>query len=155
MHHTIRTHSAFSLVEVLVVLAISVTLVAVSVGAIGVRRVDRVVRRATESVITVLRDTQSAARTRSEGSAWGVHFESGTYAVFRGSAYATSAITRAYALDPVIHFSFPNSVTSSTILFSILSGAPNSADTVFISPVAGSGPTSTIRVATSGLIYAE
>lgn len=147
--------SAFSLVEVLVVLAISVILVTVSVGAIGLRRVDRVVTRAVESVTAVVRDTQSAAVTRNEGSVWGVHFEERTYAVFRGSVYATSAVTRIYTLDPLIRFSFASEASSSTLLFSSGVGAPEVATAVGIVPISGTGLTSTLYVTTSGLIYAE
>jgi prepilin-type N-terminal cleavage/methylation domain-containing protein len=112
----------------------------------------------TQSIATVLRQAQSDSMAQENSSQWGVHFDNTTstspfYALFYSSngTYASSVISSRYLLPAGICFTTSSvpAGSSTDVVFSSLSGAPNSSGTIGLEFVTGGGCASATTSATA------
>lgn len=159
----LKTQKGFTLIELLISVGLLIIIAVVSViNLVGYRsRLD--LDNASQEIIIVLRDAQNrsisqeATSTQGSGGRWGVHFENPAtstdfYDLFWGATYATGTIVSRAALSSSIQFDTPVSGSSSTVIFSPVTGLPNASTTIKISTVSNTAVSSTITINTNGQI---
>ena len=116
------TRAAFSLLELILVMGIFVVLLGVGgIFSFGTKSSFEV-EEESRKIVSVLRNTQSRAMAREQGSSWGVHFDntsatSSRYEVFWGSTYANATRTDHAYFPPGIHYSSPQFGTATDVIF--------------------------------------
>ena len=148
----------FTLVEILIVVAITViigTLLYMNLGSKKNRTVfDGVVRQA----VSTLREAQNKSITQSSSSGWGVHFDNAaapSFSLFYGSSYSTTTSVSVVKLPVGINYANIASGSSQDATFAQLSGMPSSSGPIILQYTAGGGvfASTTIIINTStGLI---
>ena len=151
-------YKAFTLIELLIVIAIISVLAIVGVMNLVSHRQERDLNFTVQEIITVLRNAQDRSIAQEEGSRWGVYFNNPTgnsndfYELFKGVSYAGGAIASRISLRSNIQFDTPSSNSSSTVIFAPITGLPNASITVKISLIGKPTSSSTIIVNTNGEI---
>lgn len=145
----------FTLIEVLVSLAIAGIIVAVGVGAFVNWNTREALDTETGKIIALLLEARSLTTSGSDGSVFGVHFESGQTVLFRGAAYdAGSTGNRAQPLhDEVRITSVALSGGAHDVVFRKLTGATGQSGTVTLSSVRDPDNTRTITITQTGVAY--
>jgi prepilin-type N-terminal cleavage/methylation domain-containing protein len=141
----------FTLIEILLVIAILVILVSVTLPKFAEMRAHQVLRAAVEDITSVLNKARSQTLASLESSEYGVHFEADSVTIFKGDTYSVS--------DPdnqVIDIVSPASISSisltggtSNIYFARLTGAPSATGSV---TVENGITTKTISVSAAGAV---
>ncbi len=147
----------FTLVELLIVIAISVIVGVVAILNISQRRADIDLTTAAQQIATTLRQAQSDSMAQEDGLSWGVHFANTTspapfYALFKGS-YATGTVSQ-YSLPPTVAYQTSMLAPGATldVTFSQISGAAVSTSIGLYMPNENSAFSSTIYVASTGAV---
>ena len=147
----------FTLLEVLIVIAILGTIVAVTAGMYLNFSKDTELEAAAKDIIYDLKTTRSRAMTGDGDLKWGINFVNDTddyYEIFSTPTDYNSAsmsVDTTKYLQNNITFTDPLNATSSVVLFNKISGSIDAEKTTTISStVAG---TRTIIITTSGNIY--
>ncbi len=148
----------FTLVELLVVVAISVIIGVVVILNVSQRRVDADIVAATQQIATTLRQAQSDSMAQEDGSSWGVHFANNTstapfYALFKGS-YATGTVDQ-YSLPSTVAYQTSTLAPGATldVIFSQISGSATPSTSIGLyMPNENSAFSSTIYVASTGAV---
>jgi type II secretory pathway pseudopilin PulG len=149
----------FTLVELLVIVAIVVIIGGVVLVNLSGRRVDTDVITATQQIATLLRQAQSDSMAGEGGAVWGVHFANSTgtppfYALFRGS-YATGTVTGRYLLPLSVAYRTSTLASGATldVIFSQASGAASASTSIGLyMPKENTAFSSTISVASTGAV---
>ncbi|MDP3725183.1 MAG: LamG-like jellyroll fold domain-containing protein [Nanoarchaeota archaeon] len=119
-------NSGFTLIEVLVGLAIVAVLSTVGVLNLTSFRASRSVRANMEELESAAQDARERSRTQEEGFPWGMRFSnmegSGTYELFRGSSYNPGAVRRTNRLSSGVVFSEPHAGSEFDASFGPVSG---------------------------------
>src|SRR6266481_7571264 len=103
------SRKAFSLIEVVVILAIMVILTTVALLNLNTNRNGTLLVDTGKQIATLLREAQSDAMSQNLNVAWGVHFANSTntapfYEIFSSSTYSTGTVTAHFALPSVIAY---------------------------------------------------
>jgi prepilin-type N-terminal cleavage/methylation domain-containing protein len=133
----------FTLIEILVVVAILSTVSLVTfLGFFGRKRATDL-SSVNSQIVAVLHEAQNRSMTQYQGSAWGVHFESGTstfsfYALFH-DAYSTTTVADRYVLPSDTQFASSTipAGTSLDIVFAQITGIPSASTTITVDLVSG------------------
>jgi len=155
--------SAFTLIELIISISIIAILAGVGFMSIVNYKQRQDLTSTTQEIIEVVRNAQNrslsqeATSTAGSGGRWGVYFEnpaSGTdfYDLFKGTTYASGTMVSRSVLPSNIQFDIPASGSSSTIIFSPITGLPNAATTIKISLISSPTSSSTITINTNGTI---
>ncbi len=147
----------FTLLELIIVIAISVILISITTGAYFGAHRKAVLNTTAEQIQQVLRLARQKSLSQEEGLGWGVHFENpssggGTpwYALYKGSPYNSANITAYYYLPSQVSFFVPGSGTSLNVEFSKLTGSTvNNNIIIQLNP---EGTQKTISVLSTGAI---
>ncbi len=141
----------FALIELLVVLAIIVILIAVVLPSLERMKQYQVLKSAVADISSTLDKAKSQTLSSINSSEYGVHFESDKVVLFAGTVYSASDST-----NEVTAISSPISISSisltggaTDIYFDKLSGAPNKTGTVTVSSASQS---KTITISATGAI---
>lgn len=148
----------FTLIELLISMGIIVVLAGISFISILNYKQRQSLVSATQEIVAVVRNAQDRSISQESGSRWGVHFgnlssASAFYDLFRGSSYVTGTVASRSVLPSGLQFDSPASGSSSTIIFSPISGLPNGSADIKISLINNSTNSSTITVSTNGEIH--
>lgn len=147
----------FSLIE----LIISVGILAIISGVGFINIVNYKNRQTlasnTREIVTVLRNAQDRSLSQESGGRWGVHFENplegiGFYELFQGNFYSSSTINLKNPLSSGVQFNIPEAGSSSTIVFSPVTGLPDNVLNIKISLTGSPSVSSTISVNSVGKI---
>ena len=146
----------FTIFELLITVS-----VAVIIGTIGLISFSNVrfyqdLKLTTQEMAVVLRNAQDRAISQESGSGWGVYFQNPSsgdsfYELFSGASYPGTAVSRNF-LRSRIKFENPPINSSLTVIFSPISGLPNSPATIKIFLSSDSSASSTIIVGGNGKI---
>lgn len=148
---------AFTLIELLLVIGIIAIVSVVSFinlfGYRGQQEIDLAVRE----IVIILRNSQDRSISQESDNRYGVHFENsvsagGFYDLFSGVSYATGTVISKNSLWPTIQFSDPTSGNSKDVLFSPVTGLPNSSSTIIISLKRDASILKTITISANGQI---
>ena len=157
-------NKAFTLIELII--SIGILAILAGVGFINIvnykHRQD--LTSTTQEIIEVVRNAQNrslsqeATSTAGTGGRWGVYFENPTgsgndfYELFKGTSYAGGTVVSKSVLPSNTQFEEPASGSSSTIIFSPITGLPNASATIKISLISSPTSSSTITVGANGNI---
>lgn len=149
---------AFTLVELIIVIAIVAIIAGVGIMSLVGYRQRQSLRTQTEELVAVLRNSHDRSVTQESGSRWGVYFENPVgdnndfYDLFSGTSYSASAVVSRIALPSALQFDIPSSGASSTIIFAPITGFPNASTTIKMSLIGNPLTSSTIIVNSNGQI---
>lgn len=150
-------NGGFSLLELLIVVAVVATLSSLAVGHFIRAQRAAVLRTTAEQIQSVLLLARQRAIDQEQGLEWGVHFANpagggGFFETFQTTTYSPANVRGARNfLDPVLVFSSPSVGASTTVLFSRRTGEIASlVDIVLLLP--RGQLTRTIRVHTTGIV---
>lgn len=153
----------FTLVELMLVIAIMAVLAIVVFADLSGRRSKADLTATTQSVETLLRQAQSDAafqenNAQASGVAWGVHFANATatapfYALFTGS-YAASTTVGYYVLPSTVSYQTSTLAVGATrdVIFSPITGASSVSTSIGFYMPTESAFSSTIFIASSGAV---
>jgi prepilin-type N-terminal cleavage/methylation domain-containing protein len=149
--------SGFTLIELLLTTVIIVVLSFVGFTYIVGYKQRQALSSSSREIVAVVRNAQDRSISQESGSRWGVHFSnppSGEdfYDLFRGTSYPTAEIITHEVLPSTVEFETPAAGSSSTVVFSPLSGLPDNFVTVRIILMNDSSVSSTIVINSSGEI---
>ena len=156
----IRERNAFSLIEIVVVIAFVGIVSVVAVTALFGTRSRTELDSATKQIAAFLREAQSRATNQDENTVWGVHFDNSTsttpfYALFKTSYSAANTISR-FSLPSTVQFATSSVAQGGTldITFTQLSGVPSTSTSIRVRQTRGTVvvASSTIVVGASGPI---
>jgi len=154
---SLKKSSGYTLMEFLIVIAITAIIFAVVfVSSPNLRR-SRELSSTAQGMVAVIRNTQNRSITQENGKTWGIRFQNSTstnhsYIVFKGSSYASGTVETTYFLKSYIQFSDPSAGLSKDVIFSAISGLPQVSTTVKINLVSNSTVSSTININSNGQI---
>lgn len=137
----------FTLIEVLLVIALGTVLTALALP-VGFRFYQfQVADEAATGVLSALRNAESHARLGREGSSFGIKFLPASYVVFQGDTYATRLVAR----DEL--FSLPTDTdiisTADEIVFARVTGVPSATGTIALTLY---GRTHVIQINDEGVV---
>lgn len=120
---------SFTLVELLIIVAITVILSSFGIMNLIGNRNERDLNYTAQEIITVLRNAQDRSISQEQGDCWGVFFNNpaigvNSYELFKGLVYASSSVVSKTILRSNIKFNNPKARSSSTIIFAPITGLP-------------------------------
>ncbi len=150
--------SGFTLVELILVIALMVVIVMVSILSLGGRKGQTELEGITKQIVSQLREAQSKSASQINGTTWGVRIDNATSGAFFGpyssSTYATTTRTGYTRLPRNVRY-----VTSTLpvgsfreITFMQISGIPSTTTVVSLQLTDTPTVSTTITVSESGLI---
>ena len=148
----------FTLIELLITIAITVAAATLGIINLVSHRQERDLVSTAQEIATVIRNAQDRSIAQEEGSRWGIYFNNPSgdnndfYELFKGTSYATGTIVSKSVLRSNIQFDTPSSNSSSTIIFSPITGLPNASTTVKMSLISKPTTSSTIIINSNGEI---
>ncbi len=146
----------FTLIEILVSIAVIVIIVLVVVSGLRAFRQSADLNRATDGVIASLRDGRLQTIESKDASIWGVHAESSRVTLFKGVTFSGGAADNViFNLPPTVTLSWSFQGGGADIKFNRISGDANQAGTLTLRLVADSSKTRIITIRSSGLIEAQ
>jgi len=148
---------AFTLVELIITLGIIVVLAGVGFLGILNYKNNQSLNSTSREIVSVLRNAQNRSLSQEAGSRWGVHFENPSssndfYDLFYGASYTISGLVSRTTLASGVEFVLPPNGSSSTVIFSPVTGLPNNSLTIKIFLIAAPSVSSTIIVNQNGQI---
>ena len=127
---------AFTLVELLTVISITVVITAVGFVTLSRYKGSQSIRLTLDEISTAMLDARNKSISQLNGSAWGVHFENNSsvqkYEIFEGSDYASSTKAGTYPLTEGVQFSNPFSSSTIDLSFAKVTGALSSSQIISI-----------------------
>lgn len=147
----------FTLIELVITLGIMVFLAGIGFLFISGYKSNQNINSTSQEIVSVLRNAQNRSLSQEGGGRWGVYFSnpvSGNdfYNLFKGSSYSSSTIVSQTALSSGVQFDTPISGSSSSVVFSPVTGLPDNALTIKISLTARPSVSSTIIINQNGQI---
>ncbi len=152
-----NSRSGFTLVELLISITIMVILAGVSfINVVNYKNRQEITSNVQE-IVTVLRSAQDRSLSQEGGSRWGIHFENPAeamdfYELFRGISYSSGIVVSRSVLSSDIQFDSPAAGSSSTVIFSPITGLPDAVINIKISLMGSPSVSSTITVSSNGKI---
>lgn len=140
------TSHGFTLIEIIISVAILAALGVVGVAYLGGYRQSASVDSEAEKITAYLRQVQNKAMSGEAVSGqnpteWGVHFVnpssgSGYYAVFRGVTYSEEVSDETIYLSKQVRFSDPAASSTKDIIFQRITGRPTATTTIILQSAA-------------------
>ena len=155
---------AFTLIELIISMGILAILAGVGFINLANYKQQQDLNSAAQEIVEVLRNAQNrslsqeATSTTGTGGSWGVYFNNPTgsgndfYELFQGANYSNGTVVLRSNLPSNVQFDIPASGSSSTVIFSPITGLPNAALTIKISLISKPTSSSTITINTNGKI---
>ncbi len=134
-----KKHSGFTLVELLIVIAIISILTGIGMANYFGLSQESQVKTMAERIVSDMRATVSKSASQQDGQQWGMHFDNtvagqGFYSIWYGPTYATGTTTEKTSFAAsTIQFTTPASGTSTDIIFTTPYGLPSASTTIVIS----------------------
>lgn len=153
----IQSLRAFSILELVIVVAILAVFSTVGVVSLTGYRGKQNLKKTTDEIVAAISGTQKRSISQDAGSRWGLRFSNTTssgsqYIIFSGTSYATSAIDKIYGLSNSMQFSEPSSGHVFDALFMPSTGALPSKKIISIVTGRGDGFVGDIIMNTAGLV---
>lgn len=164
MHPLHPSRSGFTFIEVLIVLAISITILGIGAIYLGGFRTGQRIEIETKQITTLLESAQEKSRSQENDARWGVYLNNasdrGTYSLYQvdeatlllgdtGTEPGTVSIQRTLPVD--VSFTTPATTETLNIIFSLGTGLPSIGTSVSLS-TRGTSDTRTITVGANGQI---
>jgi len=119
--------NGFTLIEILITVAILVTVSTVGFFTFTSYKGSQNVRLTMSELVAVIRDVQKRSITEQDGKRWGLRFINSTgtihsYEVFSGVSYASGTVNSLYPLKRGVAFGNPGDGLNMDVIFSAISG---------------------------------
>jgi len=154
-----QSRRGISIIELLVVIALMIVVASTSTLILLGRRNVVSLENTTQQMTAVLREAQSRSIAQSSSTGWGVHFANSTattpyFAMFAGSVFATSAAQGYHLLSDSVRFATSSLAAGATrtVSFAQRTGAASASTSIKIELIVNPSISSTIRIASSGLV---
>ena len=122
---------AFTLVEILMVLAIMAVVSTISVKTYFNLREKQAIQKDTDSIVSVIEKAKSLSSNRKNDSAYGVKFSSSTVTIFSGTDYTNGNSISKYEMEESVKISAISLSSHDTeINFNKITGNPNATGTI-------------------------
>lgn len=146
--------NGFTLIEFLVVVAISSSLVFLTFNSFVVLNKSQALEEQSQSAVTLLEKARSLSLSSKSDSNYGVRFETTRMVLFKGNSYtagiSSNEIENLNSLVTISNISLSGGV--SDVIFSRLNGVVSATGTVRFSLKSNSSSSSTITIFKSGLV---
>ncbi|KPJ73661.1 hypothetical protein AMJ48_00420 [Parcubacteria bacterium DG_74_1] len=149
---------SFTLVEILIVIAVLAILIAMTFPVFRSFRVESDLNNSVEKIINALRLAQSKTLASEEASQWGVYFSTSTdphqYTLFRGTSYASRVTSsdEVYALPDSVEVYDINLVGEPEIVFDRLIGSTSQSGNVSLRLKTDPTKNQTVYIENSGQV---
>ena len=157
-HRNRSDRRAFTVVELLIVIAIVAVIMLISLPYLFGRRNTGDLKNTAAQIATLLRQAQSASMAQKQGMSWGVHFQNSTttmpfYALF-SSAYGASSTVGYYPLPGTVAYDTSTLAAGSSldVIFSQVSGLASASTSIGLYLTSDPSIRSVISVASSGAV---
>ena len=154
-HHV--TEFGFTLVEMLVVVAVVATVAALGFSAFYSTNVAQALEKDTARVVASIERARSLTLSSSAHRQYGVHVEANKVTIFPGASYSSGNVENQLELltTPVNISSYALSGGGSDIVFDRLTGKTNNAGTITVSLISSSTVLHIITVRSTGLVEVD
>ena len=148
---TLWTRNGFTLVEVLIVVGVLALISGISIlGLAGLGNI-KALDLAAQELVANLRDAQRRAITQEKSSQWGIHIgavdgDRDFYEIFQGASYSADKAVSRTALSPKVEFTTPAQGETKDIIFSKITGYPDTEHIIVLALSNDSSITRTVRV---------
>jgi prepilin-type N-terminal cleavage/methylation domain-containing protein len=150
--HRVHVHKGFTLIEVLVVIAILISLSTIGVGTFKNMREHSALRIATEVVFQEITFARSNTLASANDTVYGVRVASTSVIRFTGQSYTpTSTSNRVTTFDEGVTATGSLVSSGTSIVFARLTGEASASGTIMVRDKNGEG-TTTIQIFSSGLV---
>ena len=146
-------HQGFTMIELVVVLAIIVLLMAVVVTPFRAFRNSKALDTTSEETLALLSEARGSTLSAKDGYRYGVHFESSQAVLFRGDTYSSGDTTnKAITLDNALEFSSISLAGGgSEVVFDRLTGKTTQSGSVVVRIKSDTSKTRTITIGGTGV----
>ncbi len=145
-HTSYSSHRAFTILEILITLAIALILLGVSVTTLLNYRTSRELDTITDTIASKLEEARSNAMSGKNGTNFGLAFSTSTYIYWSGSSYFQGAVENTiYPISSNLSITSTISGTDHAVMFARITGLPNVTGTTTI--------TNNFNASTSDSIY--
>lgn len=121
----------FTLIEILITIAIVSILTAITVNYFNDLRQDKALLGVSETISAYLEETKTNSQAGLNGEKHGIKFATSTYTIFEGSSYdVDDPNNKELTIDS--DFEIETNLTDNEIIFSRINGEPNNFGTVTI-----------------------
>lgn len=145
----------FTLIEVLVSLAIIAVISALGISAMSPLNTDKALVAEVEKVVSLIVKARSETLAAKESSVYGVHFEERKAVLFKGPTYSAGAAgNQIQTLHDEVKISALALVGGGAeVVFAKLTGATLQSGTVTLSTLRDAGKTKVITITATGVAY--
>ncbi len=148
-----HTRKGFTLIEILIVIAILAVLVTIIVSTFSLFNKNEAIKKDTETVVEVLQQARSQTLSSKNGSQYGVHFGTSKITLFTGATYSAGASTNSdttlASTDTIVTVTLTGG--GNDIVFTRLTGETAQNGTVVVSSPTSSR-TKTVTIYKTGVI---
>lgn len=124
-----KSDSGFTLIEVLIVTTVMIILTAVALPVSYSLLEKNDLNLTAQKIVQTARQAQVLAQANDSDSVWGIHAQSGSVTLFKGSSYAARNVAR----DKIYSFSNSENISGVTdFVFSKLTGYPATSGVLII-----------------------
>ncbi len=151
----VSSRSAFTLIEMLVVVAITAIFATMGFVFLGSYRGSQNLKKTLDELTAAVQATQKRSITQDNGSQWNVRFSNiaslgSQYFTFSGASFSTTTVDRTYGLARGISFSNPFSSSTYDALFAPITGVLPEKKIISMIDGRGDGLVSDLVLSTSG-----
>lgn len=150
---SIRECAGFSLIELLIVLAIMAILTTITISTFVSSRKTEALSKDTEAVIEILEQARNQTISSKNASAYGVNFSTSSLTLFAGTSYSSSDPnnqTTALSFGTTLTTTLPSGTTA--IVFNRITGETNQSSTVTIKLLSSTLASTTVKIYKTGTI---
>jgi len=152
----LMANRGFTLFEVIIVVAITVILAAITVSIIPTIGRGRELESERDKIIAYLRHARQKSVSQEEGKQWGVRFDntqsaSPKYMLFSGASFSSAAET--IFLSSRVQFNDPSSGNTKDVIFTKITGTTTPASTTIA--LRNTGQTKTVSVSAQGVVTSD
>ena len=156
-YHNFQEKS-FTLIELVIVIAIIGAISVIGITNLFNYRSLQNLKNTTQEIVAVLRNAQNRSMSQELSNRWGVYFSNPAgagndfFELFSGTNYNPAAVASHTVLSSGVQFDVPAAGASTTIIFSPLTGFPDTSTAVRISLTNNPLASSTITINSNGQI---
>jgi len=155
MYQTFLTKKGFTLLEILIVLAILASILGISLQVLQNLYQDSALKAGASEVYGALVSARSDTLSAQNDMVYGVRISTSTVTRFSGVTYTPGNSTnKVYAFEKGVLATSSLIASGTNIIFERLTGQPSATGTIYIRDIQGAG-TTTIVIHASGLIEYE
>ncbi|MDQ2933057.1 MAG: prepilin-type N-terminal cleavage/methylation domain-containing protein [bacterium] len=144
-----QTQRAFTLIEILIVLAIILILLGITLVSMRGLQSSRELQTITDSIAAKLEEARTNAMSGKNGVPYGVTFASTSYTYWYGTSYSASS-TNNIVLPISSNFVINTTLPSYTVSFARITGNPSATGTTTITSITNTSTTDSIKIGTYG-----